>query len=195
MILTAALVAGSLAIAHPSSTQAPPTRPQSEQGQPGGGERPHEIGVGGSLVVSNQGASGGFRYFFSERLGVNVMAGWASAGRYSTGSSSAFVMPSFMYMITPPNNLREVDLRPYVGGGPTWVHSSASAAMRPGMTANATANNWGMQAFGGVEMSFRSAKAMTISAEGIYYNVPSNISTSTNFSGFDWAVAFHFYLK
>jgi len=193
MFLTAILLAGSLAITSASPAQGPPARQQSERAQPSGGERPHEIGVGGSLVVSNQGASGGVRYFFGERLGVNVTAGWANnAGRYSAGGSSAFVMPSAIYMLTLPNNLREVDLRPYVGGGPVWVHGTA-AATGPGVTNSS--NDWGMNGYGGVEISFRQAKAVTLSAEGIYYNMPSLTTSTSRYNGFDWAVAFHFYVK
>lgn len=194
MIWTAALVAASLAVAHSQPAQSPPAQQPSEQGQPGG-QRPHQIGIGGSLVVSNQGASGGFRYFFGQRLGVNVSAGWSSSvGRYSAGTSSAVISPSVMYMLTLPNDLRELDIRPYVGGGATYVHANyATSRAGPGVTG--AHNDWGMQAFGGAEMSFRSAKAVTISVEGIYYNVPSTYTSTSNFSGFDWLVAFHYYVK
>ena len=47
--------------------RAPQRRGEAEEnGQ--WGERPHRIGVGGSIVVSNYGASGGFRYWFGDRV-------------------------------------------------------------------------------------------------------------------------------
>ena len=60
------------------------------------------------------------------------------------GSTFA-VMPSVMYMVTKPNLLRDVDIRPYVGGGLNYVHASRRRAdhRRPGvLTLRAARTAW-----------------------------------------------------
>ena len=190
MLLTAVVTAASLAMsAHAQQSAAPPTIYQ-----PTRVERPHTFGLGGSLAVSNYGGSGGFRYFFTDRLGTNVTVGWANGGPNSYGGgSTTFVMPSLVFMITPANFTREIDLRPYVAGGLHYVHGSR-VSTGPG-TVPGPRNDWGFQTLGGLEMSFKSVKAFTISVEGVYYNIISSPEGTTNHSGFDWTVSVHFYLK
>jgi len=190
MLLTAIVTAASLALSAQAQQQTTPPKIY----QPTRVERPHTFAIGGSLAVSNYGGSGGFRYFFNDRIGTNFTVGWSNGGPNSYGGgSTTFVMPSMVYMITPPNFTREADFRPYVGGGLHYVHGS-SVSTGPS-TIPGPRNDWGYQAMGGLEMSFKSAKAFTISVEGIYYNVVSSPSGTTNHSGFDWTVSVHFYMK
>lgn len=162
------------------------------------GKRPHTVGVGGQVTISNRGAGGGFRYFFGERVGVNFSAGWYQNGsRYTSNTqqgSTFAALPSVLVMLTKPNKTRDVDIRPYVGGGLNYVRSSTPVQTRTTTTLQQRSGTGG-QVFGGVEMTFRDADMVTISAEGIYYSLPVNYVNSSVVNGFNYLLAFHFYLK
>ena len=161
------------------------------------GACPHTIGVGGTMTVSNRGAGGGLRYWFGEHVGVNLTANYYRGSQRQTGGSrsgSTFtVVPSIIVMLTRPNPAREVDIRPYVGGGVNYVRSSPATAT--GTATLARRSGTGGQVFGGVEMTFRDADWMTISAEGIYYSLPVSYVDANTIGGFSYLLAFHFYLR
>ena len=165
-------------------------------------ERPHQVGVGAAMGISNRGGGGAMRFFMTSQLGVNFSALYYPGAQYRMANgrtiqgSTFAVMPSVIYMITPANLLRDVDLRPYVGGGLNYVYASRPVTTTvPGTLVLESQNNWGGQVFGGVEMTFRSADYITISFEGTYYRMPSNYYGSAQLDGFQYALAFHFYLK
>jgi outer membrane protein W len=166
-------------------------------------ERPHQVGVGGVVAMSNQGGGAGFRYFMNNRLGVNLYMGMAKNGpRYSTSNgtvqgSTFYVMPSAIFMLTTPDPTRDVDIRPYVGGGLNYVHATQPGYYTPGNANLSTTSDNGMggQVFFGMEMTFRSADFITISAEGQYYKLPVNYVNASVMDGFSYGLAFHFYLK
>jgi len=165
-------------------------------------ERPHEVGVGGVVAMSNAGGGAGFRYFMNQRLGVNLYVGKSNVGpRYSTPNgqvqgSTFYVMPSAIFMLTRPDSTRDVDIRPYVGGGLNYVHASTPGYYAPGQALQTTSDNgMGGQVFFGMEMTFRSADFITISAEGQYYKLPVNYVNASVMDGFSYGLAFHFYLK
>jgi hypothetical protein len=191
------------AIARPVLVQsAQRRRPASPGGENGGSpthERPHQFGIGGSLVASNRGASGGFRYWFGQHVGVNFTAGWypnrsRSASTTGNNGSTVAVLPSVIFMLTKPNTTRQVDIRPYVGGGVNYIR-----ATRPGTsgTSNAVQRESGMgsQVFGGAEVTFRDIDMMTISGEGVYSVLPTSYVTSSIRDGFNFVFAVHFYLR
>ena len=173
---------------------------QTERGQKRSSDRNHTFGIGGQLGVSNRGAGAGTRFFFGDHLGVNLQASWYKNGnRYTvagTNQGSTFAaLPSFIYMLTKPDSTREVDLRPYVGGGINYVSTSRPATSLAGNSATQRYNGVGGQAFGGVEMTFKDTDWMTISAEGIYYKLPINYVNAATVGGFNYLLGFHFYLK
>src|SRR5438874_1310420 len=99
----------------PSGTQTPEEGTRSAPT-----ERPHEIGLGGSMGMSSRGGGGAFRYFFSDQVGFNANIGWyRPTTRTGSGSQgSTFVAaPSMVYMLNKSHQLADVDARPYVGGG------------------------------------------------------------------------------
>ena len=75
-------------------------------------------------------------------------------------------------------------------------HISSS---RPVTTANTTMSERftgvGGQVFGGVELTFREAQFMTISAEGIYYKLPVAMVNTSMMDGMNWLMAVHFFVK
>jgi outer membrane protein W len=154
--------------------------------------------LGATFGLSGRGGGGGFRYFFNDRFGMNVVAGYsrpATIGGTSLGPSVAYVAPSVVYMLTPMNTKADVDLRPYVGGGVSY----GGATRTPG-TGGATgvrSNGFGLggQAFGGVELSFKDVKAATISAEVAHYEVKSPYSAGPIIRGTNFFLTFHFFLN
>ena len=213
--LAAVLAAQAQSVPVPASSQAPlftarfdtDLQQQQRQQQPdqrdrGAGERPHSVGVGGQMTMGSGGGGGGIRYFLSERLGVNFIVGVARGPRYDTpsrtdSSSTFYAMPSAILMLSRPDPTRDVDLRPYVGGGITYVRAtSALPVTAPGSTSTTYRRSGvGAQAFGGVEITFREADFITISAEGMYYKLPVSYINASVIDGFNYALMFHFYLK
>jgi hypothetical protein len=203
LLLTAALTAqqnapvssSTSAIGQPDDAQ---RRGQVEQSQ-STGERPHTVGFGGQLGVSNRGAGAGTRFFFGDRFGVNLNAFWVRGNRYTTTSSSngstygAF--PSVIYMLTKPNRDRAVDVRPYLGGGVSYVSAPGRVTTQSGVISTERSSGMGQQAFGGVEVTLKEADWITFSAEEIYYRLPVRYVNSTVIDGFNYVVAVHFYLK
>ena len=220
MTIAALLVASALAATPPLAVSAPagpgaddqlrgqpqrggqPSRPSQPQrsGEPEQddqwGERPHRFGVGGSILISNRGASGGFRYWFGERVGVNLTAGfYTTAGNNPANSSSTVVIPSVLVMLTKPNETRQMDVRPYVGAGMNYSHAYGATPVRSPNVAQPRMYGIGGQAFGGVEVTFRDMDMMTLSGEGVYYVMPAYYANATTASGFTYTFAVHFYLK
>jgi outer membrane protein W len=99
-------------------------------------------------------------------------------------------------MLTKPDETKDVDIRPYVGAGMSYVSTS-----RPRTTAFGEPptlqrfSGTGGQVFGGIEMTFKEADWITISAEGIYYKMPVHFVNSAVIGGFNYLMAIHFYLK
>jgi hypothetical protein len=169
---------------------------QEEGRPPMSVDRPHTVGLGGQVSVSNSGVGGGTRLFFGKQLGVNLNAFWynGSPTAYGPSQGSTYgAVPSFMFMLTQPST-RDVEIRPYVGGGMSYISSS-----RPVTTANTTMSERftgvGGQVFGGVELTFREAQFMTISAEGIYYKLPVAMVNTSMMDGMNWLMAVHFFVK
>ena len=159
-------------------------------------DRNHAVGFGGQVSVSNSGVGAGTRLFFSERLGVNLNAFWYNSsptGAGPTQGSTYGAVPSFMYMFSNPAS-KDVDIRPYVGGGVSYI--SSSRPVRTGaVTTTERFTGMGGQVFGGVEMTFREIDFMTISAEGIYYKLPVAMINTSMMDGMNWLMAIHFFVK
>ncbi len=130
---------------------APDARQQGrEPGRPIIEERPHTVGLGSALTASNRGIGGATRVFFNDRIGVDFSANWYRPNsRYSTGYIF-HATPSFLYMLTKPNDLRDVDIRPYVGGGLSYINSTYRSTVAPNPL-NQRTSGLGGQAFGGAE--------------------------------------------
>ena len=160
------------------------------------GERPHTIGLGGQMGVSNRGGGGGVRYFFGNRLGTSVEVAWYRPRYSATATGSTFaVLPSFIFMLTDPDPARDVDIRPYVGGGVNYVRGSRPVVTVAGQTTTLRRSGIGGQAFGGVELTFREADFLTISVEATYYRLPVTYVNANVVGGFNYVLAFHFDLR
>src|SRR5262245_14840961 len=160
-------------------------------------DRPHRFAVGGTIGVSTRGAGGAIRYWFGDRLGVDLQAAWSRPyNAYGNSTGNTFqVLPSFMFMLKPVNPTADIDVRRYVGGGFNYLQTSSyHPPTVPGArTTNQDTNGIGGQAFGGIEMTFKDAQKMTISAEVVYYNLPIRTISAQAIDGFNCMIAFHYY--
>jgi outer membrane protein W len=161
--------------------------------------RPHTIGLGASIGVSNRGAGGAFRYWFGDTVGLDFQAAFyrgysraTSQGNVSSGNTFQ-MLPSFLLNLKKPDPNADIDVRPYVGGGVNYLQTSRPTA--PLASLDQRTSGVGGQVFGGVEMTFKDAPNMTISAEGIYYKLPMRTVNAQLIDGFNYLVAFHYYLK
>jgi hypothetical protein len=175
-----------------------PDAPQQgrEPGRPIIEERPHTVGLGSALTASNHGIGGATRVFFNDRIGVDFSANWYRPNsRYSNSTGSIFhATPSFLYMLTRPDDMRDVDIRPYVGGGLSYVNSSYRSALVPETTGQRTSGIGG-QAFGGAEITFKAAQWVTISFEGRYYRLPVRFVNTNMIGGMNYLMMFHFFVN
>ncbi|HYN10444.1 MAG TPA: outer membrane beta-barrel protein [Vicinamibacterales bacterium] len=161
-------------------------------------ERPHQFGIGGSVTASTRGAAGDVRYWFSDHIGLNMTAGWYRS-YYETSNgqrpSAIHASPSIIYLIGKPNYTREVDIRPFVGGGPSYLRARRPVVSPTGNILMSEASGTGMHAFGGAEITFKEAEQVALSAELIYYRLPVRLSNRSSLDGLNYLVAVHFYLK
>jgi hypothetical protein len=62
------------------------------------------------------------RYWFGQRVGIDFTAGYYRHRLTPTlTASSTQVMPSVLVMFTEPDPSRDVDVRPYAGGGVNYA--------------------------------------------------------------------------
>ncbi len=120
----------------------------------------HTVAIGGSIVAGSNGATGAFQYWFNQYVGMEMSVGYYRLpDYYSTTGSGGYTFqsaPSVVVLLTKPDQTRDVNLRPYVGGGVNYVSSSGDVVAARARTASTpSSSGTGMQAFGGVEMSFK----------------------------------------
>jgi len=188
LLVTTALIAPA-----PAPDQARPVPP------PQSTSAPHTLSVGGSIVAGSNGATGGFSYWFNQQVGVDMSVGYYRLPNYysSTGSSGYTFQaaPSVMWLLTKPNQTRDVNLRPYVGGGINYVSSSQPVTLSTRSTTAPTSSGMGMQAFGGVEMSFKDTPQLALTIEGAYFHLPDGFAGTGYIGGMNYLIGVRFYLK
>ena len=165
---------------------------QGESAPPQSTERLHQFGLGGLMGVGTGGAAGAFRMFFTGQLGLNATVGWYRSPISGQGST-LLVAPSAVYMLTKMHKDADIDVRPYVGGGLNYANGPA--VYQPGTSIATRTDGLGMQAFGGVELTFQDAKSLAISAEVAHYRLVTPAFTSDVVQGTNFYLLFHYYLK
>lgn len=146
--------------------------PQSQVVQTAGPRRVNRrFGLGASIAMSTREAGGSFRYWLSDRVGLDMAALWyrQSSRASETAASTLVVAPSAIVMLTPYDDDSDVNLRPYIGGGLNYARQSGRAEADGG-----TASGTGGQLFGGVELSFHDAPNIVISGSLVRYFLPDD---------------------
>jgi hypothetical protein len=176
----------------PAAAPQPTPQGQNEAGTPTPSTTaPHQVGLGG---FGGSGAGPSFRYFFNDRIGVDASAGWFGGPRTPSGSTStAFqATSSVVLMLNGSHQMADLDFRPYVGGGFNYVNYGTP--YQTSVSTQPATDGFGMQAFGGAELTFAAAKALAISAEVRYYKLPVEFVNASLRSGTDFYLLFHYYL-
>jgi hypothetical protein len=158
---------------------------------------PPRLGIGGSITASNFGAAGDVRYWFTEHFGAQMSAGWYQSSYQTPSGDHASTMhaaPSVIYLIGSTDPTREVSIRPYIGGGASFVRSTQPFVGPNGRIILSENSGTGMQAFGGAELMFKDAPRFALSGELVYYRLPDRVG-STSLDGLNYVIAVHFYLK
>ena len=159
---------------------------------------PPRLGIGGSITASNYGAAGDVRYWLNDHLGVQMSAGWYQSSYQTPSGDHASTMhaaPSVIYLIGSTDPTRAVYIRPYFGGGASYVRSSQPFVAPNGRITLGENSGTGMQAFGGAEVMFKDAPRFALSGELVYYRLPDSVASTTSLDGLNYVIAVHFYLK
>jgi hypothetical protein len=179
-----------------ASADAPAVVQQGEDGPATPTERLHQFGLGGSMGVGSRGGSGAFRYFFGDRIGFNATVGWyrpTGAGNAGSQGSTFLVAPSMVYMLTKAAAAKDIDVRPYVGGGLNYANGTSP--IRRSSDVGSRTGGLGMQAFGGVELTFLEAPSIAISAEVAHYRLAVPAVSADASQGTNFYLLFHYYVR
>ena len=153
----------------------------------------HGLGVGGLMGGSPLGFGGTVRAWRPNRLGVQL-----DVSRYAVSASgtperltSIEIEPSLLYSL-PDRVTDSVWLRPYIGSGATLRHHSVSNGT-PGAD-SVSGNGFGLQAFGGTELTFAGAPQFAISADLSYHWFKTPVP-GFDLGGVGVSVLGHWYVK
>lgn len=173
-----ALAASAFVVAGPAAPHPPPDLPavsaappvQSQRVQvPGARQVNRRFGFGANVGLGTNVAGGTFRYWFGDRVGVDMNAVWARPfSRTGVDSGSTLLLaPSAIVMLRTYDDDKDVNLQPYIGGGLNYARQSGRAEADGG-----TASGTGSQLFGGMELSFHDVPNIVISATVVRYWLP-----------------------
>jgi Bacterial SH3 domain len=153
----------------------------------------HRLGVGAEAGMSAVGFGGSARGWRKNRFGgqLTVTHSTTTSSVTPDEMSSLQFAPSLLYAL--PDRITDyMWLRPYLGTGVHFTHSSVSSTT-PGVV-TPSSNDLGFQAFGGGELTFAAVPQLTVSADLTYR------SLGTVFEGFEpshfgFGISAHWYLK
>jgi hypothetical protein len=117
-------------------------------------------------------------------------AALTSAGAPDRVTSVQFA-PSLLYSL-PDRVSGSVWLRPYVGGGLDWYRVRLSSGI-PGAT-SVSENRWGLQTFGGGELTFANVPQFALSAD-VGYHWARTPFAGMDLGGLGLSVSGHWYVK
>jgi hypothetical protein len=152
------------------------------------------FGLGSNISMGTGGVGGNFRYWFGERLGVELNASWyrPRSSRGIDRTSTALIAPSAIYMFRDFDDTRDVNVRPYAGGGVNYARASVPVGSSSALLSRARGT--GGQAFGGVELTFKDVPQMSISAELVRYWLPASFANAQSaLGGTDFVGSVFFY--
>lgn len=180
--------------AEPARAAAQSSTP-ADDGPSAPSEPAHQVGVGATVGLGTRSNGAGFRYFFNDRVGMNANVNWLSAPPFSASQQSGrlLIAPSAVFMLTKSKQYASVDVRPYIGGGLNYATGSVPIAVAG--TTTTRLNGFGMQAFGGVELTFQDARNFAISAEVVHYEIAGSALSDGLGQGTNLYVLLHYYMR
>jgi hypothetical protein len=153
----------------------------------------HGLGLGGLMGGSPLGFGASVRAWRPDRLGVqlDVSRGAVSGAGTLERVTSIQFEPSLLYSL-PDRVTDNVWLRPYIGSGATLRHHSVSNGT-PGVD-SVSGNGFGLQAFGGTELTFAGAPQFAVSADLSYHWFKTPVA-GFDLGGLGVSVLGHWYVR
>lgn len=154
----------------------------------------HVIGLGGRMGSSTFGFAFTARAWSRGPLGLQVEVGRSTLASSLTAEqmTSMQFAPSMVYAL-PDAVTNAVWLRPYVGAGASVYRSSLSTTA-PTTVASSSQTQFGVQSFGGGEVTFAAAPWIAISAE-LGYNWADTPFPGYELGGPTFSISGHWYVK
>jgi len=154
----------------------------------------HGLGFGGRLGGSPLGFGATARGWRLDRLGAQLDV--SRSARTASGTparlTSIQIEPSVLYSL-PDRVTDYIWLRPYIGSGATLRHHSVSSGTT-GAGDAVSANGFGLQTFGGGEMTFAGAPQFAVSADLSYHWFKTPVE-GFDLGGLGVSVLGHWYVK
>jgi Bacterial SH3 domain len=154
----------------------------------------HSLGLGAVMGSSPLAFGASARAWRRNRIGVQVdMSRYATTSSTTSDRLTSFqVEPSVLYSL--PNRVTDyLWLRPYVGSGATLRrHSFASSTATAGESTSGF--GFGLQAFGGGELTFAGAPQFALSADLGYHWFQESLA-GFDLGGLGLSVSAHWYMK
>ena len=154
----------------------------------------HSLGLGGVMGSSPLAFGASARAWRRDRIGVQVdMSRYAMTGSTTSARLTSFqVEPSMLYSL-PDRVTDYVWMRPYVGSGATLRrHSFGSGTAATGESVSGY--GFGLQAFGGGELTFAGAPQFALSADLGYHWFQTPLA-GFDLRGLGLTVSGHWYVK
>jgi hypothetical protein len=151
----------------------------------------HVVGLGARMGTSPNGFGITARGWRRNRLGMQLdVSRYASTALTTSRVTAIQIEPSLLYSL-PDRVTDYLWLRPYVGSGAT-LHRASNSGTPGGVSVSA--NEWGLQTFGGGEVTFAGAPQFALSADLGYhwYRTPA---AGFDGGGFGVSLLGHWYLK
>lgn len=187
---------GSLAPAAAGQTgRGVPIQPRPTAASPTLSPTSHLIGVGLQTGGPRMGIGASARASVLDRIGVQLeLSRYADTNALTQEHlTSVQFTPSLLYSL--PDRLSDyVWLRPYVGGGMGWHHSSVSSTMTPVPPTSMSENQLSKQIFGGSEFVFSAAPRFGLSAD-YRYRWPQTPVNGFEIGGSGLSISGHWYVK
>jgi hypothetical protein len=159
------------------------------------GTAPHTFGFGAIVGAGALGTGLGLRGWFGNYVGIDMRlllsrAELVGQTGFGGGGFSIEAAPSLIVMLTKPDDSREVDIRPYIGGGVNDTRAGTNAT-----NTGSPVSGSGTQVFGGVEAAIRAAGGFAISVEVLYNKRSQTLVAAGVKSGVTGQFGFLFYVK
>ena len=154
----------------------------------------HGLGFGALMGAAPLGFGATVRAWRPDRLGVQLdVSRYAVTGIGTPARATSLqVEPSLLYSL-PDSVTDYLWVRPYVGSGATLRRHSVSSGM-PGASDSVSGNGFGLQAFGGGEVTFAGAPQFALSADLSYHWFKTPVE-GFDLGGLGVSVLGHWYVK
>jgi hypothetical protein len=185
------------AAVQPIFSTAPAANPAAAAAQFGTTSNEHQFGVGARLGGLSNGVGGNVRYFFySGPLGVQADV-WRYGLDFGNRDFSGIqFIPSVIYRFVEYKLESPMSLTPFVGAGLSFIHSrfGTNSGFFSGLGVDDT--DFGVVAYGGVEMFFDRVPGLGASGE-LLYSTNDDISSggfgTTSLGGVSFIASAHWY--